>query len=437
MKKGKLLSSLMLCGVLACSTTSCSNSVSPEEANKKLTNAAQKTEVRLKDELNKDMFYFEINYSTKTKFDVTEIYEEIETNIATEEVVSKTSESENASQNSTSLIEVFGNFDKNYYLDLEGKLPKDNKTDIFAHIKETNNATYNGESQEEVYDVAYRYIQSELGMVESQYPTGVANVTLPEELDATIGMYLASIIETLNAPKDETTEEMSLEEVVLMLARNTNDMDVIAMVEYIVEEYDLENLTSEDIVEIFTHLLGSNPSVSSAMLTPTLKSYMVDSLDDIKALDTSKLIDITTDEKGGFTYYNYDLNYKELKSYINKVIKVLNDNSTSLTGNEKVLVTTLVTSIDEGVKAMLPKSLDVGYGIGIKNGAIMAFSVDFSIKGLETTSESTPSLNTSSSTYVKEVYTTKINEMTYSLDFSFDFADKAYSIPALNEYFKN
>ncbi len=436
MRKRNLLSSLILCGVLACSTTSCSNSVTIEEANKKINNAAQKTEIKFKEELNKDMFYFEVNYNGKVKIDLSNVYEKTITNAITEEVVSKNNETENYSLNNTQLLEVFGNFDKKYYLELDEKLPTDNGTDIFVHVKQTNKVTEDDEVEEDINDIAYRYVQSELGMVTSENSTDVANIQLPEQLDSIIGSYLATIIEDLNEPKDENKEEESFEEKILMIANSTNNEEIIEIAEYLVEEYDLENLTSEDIVDIIIYFLNNVISNSLMVITPSLKSYLVDSLNDIKELDTSKIIETTVDKKSSYTYYNYDLNYKELKTYINKVIKVLNDNLESLSGNEKVLLTSFVTLVEETIKAMLPKSLNISFGIGINDGTIMALALNCSVKGFEIVTNTSKSYDAQTGNYIEETYTTKINEMTFSLDFNYDFANKAYSIPKLNEYFK-
>jgi hypothetical protein len=198
------------------------------------------------------------------------------------------------------------------------------------------------------------------------------------------------------------------------------------MVYYLVEEYDFENLTSADIIEIIVHLLGESESLSS-----TLKAYLVACLDEIKTIKTDKIIEAKTESKKKYDFVIYSLNYKELKIYLNKVLKVFKDKLETLSGEDKLSMTMLVTYAEESVKEMLPDDIKLSLGFGMKDGAVMALSLDASIKGIENVSE-TPSILAPNSYY----YTSStINELSLSVDFGYDFATKAYSIPSLDAYF--
>ena len=80
---------------------------------------------------------------------------------------------------------------------------------------------------------------------------------------------------------------------------------------------------------------------------------------------------------------------------------------------------------------MLPDDIKFSFGFGMKDGAVMALSLDASIKGIETVSETQNVLAPNSYYYTSST----INELSLSVDFGFDFATKAYSIPSLDAYF--
>lgn len=428
MKIKKLLSTLLLSGAVVFGATSCgsSNEISLDEANKKLEKATEKTQQKLQEQLEKEVLYFDAFFNYEYKLDMTAeqglITRDPNTNKITEKKVEKL---ESLNENKLSM-ELYGNFDTNYYKNLDTKLPTDNRTELFAALTTSTKAKGSeGISIDKTSKMALDYKQNTLRGVGNEDPNNVMVLPVEEDIDETIGLYLNAAIEALSAPKEETPQ-MSIEDMLLEFANSTGDDDLIAMVYYLVEEYDFENLTSADIIEIIVHLLGESESIS-----PTLKSYLVACLEEIKTIKTDKIIEAKTESKKKYDFVIYSLNYKELKIYLNKVLKVFKDKLETLSGEDKLSMTMVVTYAEESVKEMLPDDIKLSLGFGMKDGAVMALSFDASIKGIETVSE-TPNVLAPNSYY----YTSStINELSLSVDFGYDFATKAYSIPSLDAYF--
>lgn len=428
MKIKKLLSTLLLSGAVVFGATSCgsSNEISLDEANKKLEKATEKTQQKLQEQLEKEVLYFDAFFNYEYKLDMTAeqglITRDPNTNKITEKKVEKL---ESLNENKLSM-ELYGNFDTNYYKNLDTKLPTDNRTELFAALTTSTKAKGSeGISIDKTSKMALDYKQNTLRGVANEDPNNVMMLPVEEDIDETIGLYLNAVIEALNAEKEEMPQ-MSLEDMMLEFVNSTGDDDLIAMVYYLVEEYDFENLTSADIIEIIVHLLGESESIS-----PTLKSYLVACLEEIKTIKTDKIIEAKTESKKKYDFVIYSLNYKELKIYLNKVLKVFKDKLETLSGEDKLSMTMVVTYAEESVKEMLPDDIKLSLGFGMKDGAVMALSFDASIKGIETVSE-TPNVLAPNSYY----YTSStINELSLSVDFGYDFATKAYSIPSLDAYF--
>ena len=428
MKIKKLLSTLLLSGTVVFGATSCgsSNEISLDEANKKLEKATEKTQQKLQEQLEKEVLYFDAFFNYEYKLDMTAeqglITRDPDTNKITEKDVEKL-ESLNVDKLS---MELYGNFDTNYYKNLDTKLPTDNRTELFAALTTSTKVKGSeGISIDKTSKMALDYKQNTLRGVGNEDPNNVMVLPVEEDIDETIGLYLNAAIEALSAPKEETPQ-MSIEDMLLEFANSTGDDDLIAMVYYLVEEYDFENLTSEDIIEIIVSLLGE-----SEFISPTLKAYLVACLEEIKTIKTNKIIEAKTESKKKYDFVIYSLNYKELKIYLNKVLKVFKDKLETLSGEDKLSMTMLVTYAEESVKEMLPDDIKLSLGFGMKDGAVMALSLDASIKGIENVSE-TPSILAPNSYY----YTSStINELSLSVDFGYDFATKAYSIPSLDAYF--
>lgn len=428
MKIKKLLSTLLLSGAVVFGATSCgsSNEISLDEANKKLEKATEKTQQKLQEQLEKEVLYFDAFFNYEYKLDMTAeqglITRDPNTNKITEKDVEKL-ESFNEDKLS---MELYGNFDTNYYKNLDTKLPTDNRTELFAALTTSTKVKgVEGTSIDKTSKMALDYKQNTLRGVGNEDPNNVMVLPVEEDIDETIGLYLNAAIEALSAPKEETPQ-MSIEDMLLEFANSTGDDDLIAMVYYLVEEYDFENLTSADIIEIIVHLLGESESIS-----PTLKAYFVACLEEIKTIKTDKIIEAKTESKKKYDFVIYSLNYKELKIYLNKVLKVFKDKLETLSGEDKLSMTMVVTYAEESVKEMLPDDIKLSLGFGMKDGAVMALSLDASIKGIETVSE-TPNILAPNSYY----YTSStINEFSLSVDFGYDFATKAYSIPSLDAYF--
>ena len=429
MKITKLLSSLFFAGVVAFGATGCSNNeLTLEEANKKIDKAAEKTQQKLKEEFNKDMFHFDLFLDFSYKMDVSVAQGLINKDNETGKVVSEELQKQNSMMSASFGAEFFGNFDSDYYKNLDTKEASDNKTAFYgkAEMSSTSKVTgvQNLENNEK-HKLEFDYRQNSLRGVSDE--TEKENIVLPEDLDTTVGTYFNAILESLNAPKEEEEKvEMSVEEIILTLAYSTNDDDLIAMVDYLVETYDFENLTTEDIVDIATHLIGEE-----TFTTPTMKAYLVESLNDIKEINDDKIIEASTKNSKKYNYVIYSLNYKELKKYINAVVKVFKDNSASLTGNEKVIVTTMITYLEEGLKTLLPENVKLSVGLGMKKESIMALSFDFGIEGFAQVSEQPNPINPSQYYHSS----TTINELSFSLDLGYDFANEAYTVPTLDAYF--
>lgn len=428
MKIKKLLSTLLLSGTVVFGATSCgsSNEISLDEANKKLEKATEKTQQKLQEQLEKEVLYFDAFFNYEYKLDMTAeqglITRDPDTNKITEKDVEKL---ESLNEDKLSM-ELYGNFDTNYYKNLDTKLPTDNRTELFAALTTSTKVKgFEGISIDKTSKMALDYKQNTLRGVGNEDPNNVMVLPVEEDIDETIGLYLNAAIEALSAPKEETPQ-MSIEDMLLEFANSTGDDDLIAMVYYLVEEYDFENLTSADIIEIIVHLLGESESIS-----PTLKAYFVACLEEIKTIKTDKIIEAKTESKKKYDFVIYSLNYKELKIYLNKVLKVFKDKLETLFGEDKLSMTMVVTYAEESVKEMLPDDIKLSLGFGMKDGAVMALSLDASIKGIETVSE-TPNVLAPNSYY----YTSStINEFSLSVDFGYDFATKAYSIPSLDAYF--
>ena len=428
MKIKKLLSTLLLSGAVVFGATSCgsSNDISLDEANKKLEKATEKTQQKLQEQLEKEVLYFDAFFNYEYKLDMTAeqglITRDPDTNEITEKEVEKL---EGFNEDKLSM-ELYGNFDTNYYKNLDTKLPTDNRTELFAALTTSTKAKGSeGISIDKTSKMALDYKQNTLRGVGNEDPNNVMVLPVEEDIDETIGLYLNAAIEALSAPKEETPQ-MSIEDMLLEFANSTGDDDLIAMVYYLVEEYDFENLTSEDIIEIIVHLLGESESIS-----PTLKAYFVACLEEIKTIKTDKIIEAKTESKKKYDFVIYSLNYKELKIYLNKVLKVFKDKLETLSGEDKLSMTMVVTYAEESVKEMLPDDIKLCLGFGMKDGAVMALSLDASIKGIETVSETANVLAPNSYYYTS----TTINELSLSVDFGYDFATKAYSIPSLDAYF--
>lgn len=428
MKIKKLLSTLLLSGAVVFGATSCgsSNEISLDEANKKLEKATEKTQQKLQEQLEKEVLYFDAFFNYEYKLDMSAeqglITRDPDTNKITEKDVEKL---ESLNEDKLSM-ELYGNFDTNYYKNLDTKLPTDNRTELFAALTTSTKVKGSeGISIDKTSKMALDYKQNTLRGVGNEDPNNVMVLPVEEDIDETIGLYLNAAIEALSAPKEETPQ-MSIEDMLLEFANSTGDDDLIAMVYYLVEEYDFENLTSADIIEIIVHLLGESESIS-----PTLKAYLVACLEEIKTIKTDKIIEAKTESKKKYDFVIYSLNYKELKIYLNKVLKVFKDKLETLSGEDKLSMTMVVTYAEESVKEMLPDDIKLSLGFGMKDGAVMALSLDASIKGIETVSE-TPNVLAPNSYY----YTSStINEFSLSVDFGYDFATKAYSIPSLDAYF--
>ena len=428
MKIKKLLSTLLLSGTVVFGATSCgsSNEISLDEANKKLEKATEKTQQKLQEQLEKEVLYFDAFFNYEYKLDMTAEQGLITRDPNTNEITEKDVEKLESLNEDKLSMELYGNFDTNYYKNLDTKLPTDNRTELFAALTTSTKAKGpEGISVDKTSKMALDYKQNTLRGVGNEDPNNVMVLPVEEDIDETIGLYLNAAIEALSAPKEETPQ-MSIEDMLLEFANSTGDDDLIAMVYYLVEEYDFENLTSEDIIEIIVSLLGESEFVS-----PTLKAYLVACLEEIKTIKTDKIIEAKTESKKKYDFVIYSLNYKELKIYLNKVLKVFKDKLETLSGEDKLSMTMLVTYAEESVKEMLPDDIKLSLGFGMKDGAVMALSLDASIKGIENVSE-TPSILAPNSYY----YTSStINELSLSVDFGYDFATKAYSIPSLDAYF--
>ena len=426
MKIKKLLSTLLLSGTVVFGATSCgsSNEISLDEANKKLEKATEKTQQKLQEQLEKEVLYFDAFFNYEYKLDMTAeqglITRDPDTNKITEKDVEKL---ESLNEDKLSM-ELYGNFDTNYYKNLDTKLPTDNRTELFAALTTSTKVKGSeGISIDKTSKMALDYKQNTLRGVGNEDPNNVMVLPVEEYIDETIGLYLNAAIEALNAEKEEMPQ-MSLEDMMLEFVNSTDDDDLIAMVYYLVEEYDFENLTSADIIEIIVHLLGESESIS-----PTLKAYFVACLEEIKTIKTDKIIEAKTESKKKYDFVIYSLNYKELKIYLNKVLKVFKDKLETLSGEDKLSMTMVVTYAEESVKEMLPDDIKLSLGFGMKDGAVMALSLDASIKGIENVSETPFAPN--SYYYASST----INEFSLSVDFGYDFATKAYSIPSLDAYF--
>ena len=426
MKIKKLLSTLLLSGTVVFGATSCgsSNEISLDEANKKLEKATEKTQQKLQEQLEKEVLYFDAFFNYEYKLDMTAeqglITRDPDTNKITEKDVEKL---ESLNEDKLSM-ELYGNFDTNYYKNLDTKLPTDNRTELFAALTTSTKVKGSeGISIDKTSKMALDYKQNTLRGVGNEDPNNVMVLPVEEDIDETIGLYLNAAIEALNAEKEEMPQ-MSLEDMMLEFVNSTDDDDLIAMVYYLVEEYDFENLTSADIIEIIVHLLGESESIS-----PTLKAYFVACLEEIKTIKTDKIIEAKTESKKKYDFVIYSLNYKELKIYLNKVLKVFKDKLETLSGEDKLSMTMVVTYAEESVKEMLPDDIKLSLGFGMKDGAVMALSLDASIKGIENVSETPFAPN--SYYYASST----INEFSLSVDFGYDFATKAYSIPSLDAYF--
>ena len=428
MKIKKLLSTLLLSGAVVFGATSCgsSNEISLDEANKKLEKATEKTQQKLQEQLEKEVLYFDAFFNYEYKLDMSAEQGLITRDPDTNEITEKEVEKLEGFNEDKFSMELYGNFDTNYYKNLDTKLPTDNRTELFAALTTSTKAKGSeGISIDKTSKMALDYKQNTLRGVGNEDPNNVMVLPVEEDIDETIGLYLNAAIEALSAPKEETPQ-MSIEDMLLEFANSTGDDDLIAMVYYLVEEYDFENLTSADIIEIIVHLLGESESLSS-----TLKAYLVACLDEIKTIKTDKIIEAKTESKKKYDFVIYSLNYKELKIYLNKVLKVFKDKLETLSGEDKLSMTMVVTYAEESVKEMLPDDIKLSLGFGMKDGAVMALSLDASIKGIENVSE-TPSILAPNSYY----YTSStINELSLSVDFGYDFATKAYSIPSLDAYF--
>lgn len=428
MKIKKLLSTLLLSGAVVFGATSCgsSNEISLDEANKKLEKATEKTQQKLQEQLEKEVLYFDAYFNYEYKLDMTAEQGLITRNPDTNEITEKKVEKLESLNEDKLSMELYGNFDTNYYKNLDTKLPTDNRTELFAALTTSTKAKGSeGISIDKTSKIALDYKQNTLRGVGNEDPNNVMVLPVEEDIDETIGLYLNAAIEALSAPKEETPQ-MSIEDMLLEFANSTGDDDLIAMVYYLVEEYDFENLTSADIIEIIVHLLGESESIS-----PTLKAYLVACLEEIKTIKTDKIIEAKTESKKKYDFVIYSLNYKELKIYLNKVLKVFKDKLETLSGEDKLSMTMVVTYAEESVKEMLPDDIKLSLGFGMKDGAVMALSLDASIKGIETVSETQNVLAPNSYYYTSST----INELSLSVDFGYDFATKAYSIPSLDAYF--
>ena len=428
MKIKKLLSTLLLSGAVVFGATSCgsSNEISLDEANKKLEKATEKTQQKLQEQLEKEVLYFDAFFNYEYKLDMTAEQGLITRDPDTNEITEKEVEKLEGFNEDKFSMELYGNFDTNYYKNLDTKLPTDNRTELFAALTTSTKAKGSeGISIDKTSKMALDYKQNTLRGVGNEDPNNVMVLPVEEDIDETIGLYLNAAIEALSAPKEETPQ-MSIEDMLLEFANSTGDDDLIAMVYYLVEEYDFENLTSEDIIEIIVSLLGESESLSS-----TLKAYLVACLEEIKTIKTDKIIEAKTESKKKYDFVIYSLNYKELKIYLNKVLKVFKDKLETLSGEDKLSMTMVVTYAEESVKEMLPDDIKLSLGFGMKDGAVMALSLDASIKGIETVSETQNVLAPNSYYYTSST----INELSLSVDFGYDFATKAYSIPSLDAYF--
>ena len=426
MKIKKLLSTLLLSGAVVFGATSCDsiNEISLDEANKKLEKATEKTQQKLQEQLEKEVLYFDAFFNYEYKLDMTAEQGLITRDPDTNKITDKDVEKLEGFNEDKFSMELYGNFDTNYYKNLDTKLPTDNRTELFAALTTSTKAKGSeGISIDKTSKMALDYKQNTLRGVGNEDPNNVMVLPVEEDIDETIGLYLNAAIEALSAPKEETPQ-MSIEDMLLEFANSTGDDDLIAMVYYLVEEYDFENLTSADIIEIIVHLLGESESLSS-----TLKSYLVACLEEIKTIKTDKIIEAKTESKKKYDFVIYSLNYKELKIYLNKVLKVFKDKLETLSGEDKLSMTMVVTYAEESVKEMLPDDIKLSLGFGMKDGAVMALSLDASIKGFENVSETPFAPNS-------YYYTSStINEFSLSVDFGYDFATKAYSIPSLDAYF--
>ncbi len=428
MKIKKLLSTLLLSGAVVFGATSCGsgNEISLDEANKKLEKATEKTQQKLQEQLEKEVLYFDAFFNYEYKLDMSAEQGLITRNPDTNEITEKKVEKLESLNEDKLSMELYGNFDTNYYKNLDTKLPTDNRTELFAALTTSTKAKGSeGISIDKTSKIALDYKQNTLRGVGNEDPNNVMVLPVEEDIDETIGLYLNAAIEALSAPKEETPQ-MSIEDMLLEFANSTGDDDLIAMVYYLVEEYDFENLTSADIIEIIVHLLGESESIS-----PTLKAYLVACLEEIKTIKTNKIIEAKTESKKKYDFVIYSLNYKELKIYLNKVLKVFKDKLETLSGEDKLSMTMVVTYAEESVKEMLPDDIKLSLGFGMKDGAVMALSLDASIKGIETVSETQNVLAPNSYYYTSST----INELSLSVDFGYDFATKAYSIPSLDAYF--
>lgn len=429
MKITKLLSSVFFAGVVAFGATGCSNNeLTVEEANKKIDKAAEKTQQKLKEEFNKDMFHFDLFLDLSYTMDMSVSQGLITKDSETGKVVSEELQTQTSVMSASFGAEFYGNFDSDYYKNLDTKVAADNETALYGLVEGNSSSKMTGVENKEEKDqfkVEFDYRQNTLRGVYNE--TETENFLLPEDLDTTVGTYFNAILDSLNTPKEEEEKvEMSVEEVLLSIAYYTNDEELIAKVQYLVETYDFENLTTENVIDIFIYLTGED-----MFATPAMKAYLVESLNDIKEINDDKLIEASKKSSKKYDYVIYSLNYKELKKYINAVVKVFKDNSESLIGNEKIIVTTMLTYIEEGLKALLPENVKLSVGLGMKKDTIMALSLDFAIEGFAQVNEQVNPLNPSQ--YYHSSNT--INELSFSLDVGYDFAKEAYNVPTLDAYF--
>ena len=429
MKITKLLSSVFFAGVVAFGATGCSNNeLTVEEANKKIDKAAEKTQQKLKEEFNKDMFHFDLFLDLSYTMDMSVSQGLITKDSETGKVVSEELQTQTSVMSASFGAEFYGNFDSDYYKNLDTKVAADNETALYGLVEGNSSSKMTGVENKEEKDqfkVEFDYRQNTLRGVYNE--TETENFLLPEDLDTTVGTYFNAILDSLNTPKEEEEKvEMSVEEVLLSIAYYTNDEELIAKVQYLVETYDFENLTTENVIDIFIYLTGED-----MFATPAMKAYLVESLNDIKEINDDKLIEASKKSSKKYDYVIYSINYKELKKYINAVVKVFKDNSESLIGNEKIIVTTMLTYIEEGLKALLPENVKLSVGLGMKKDTIMALSLDFAIEGFAQVNEQVNPLNPSQ--YYHSSNT--INELSFSLDVGYDFAKEAYNVPTLDAYF--
>ena len=156
MKIHKLFGSALMIGSLIFSATGCSsNEISKKDAQNKLERAAERTQTKFQEELNKDVFYFDFYLDASYEMNVSEIYGQIEKETKTGKVLSKEVVSVNMGSLSSIKANLYANFDSAFYKNLDTTNLENNTTAVFASIESIQKVSLAGEKEEINSKVAF------------------------------------------------------------------------------------------------------------------------------------------------------------------------------------------------------------------------------------------------------------------------------------------